>query len=179
MKAPLIIRNFFRLGEQKEVVSILRRIKYRPCPSFLGHFEYSKWISLNYLESDLADVILRLTEIIPGQTFNTVFIQRYLDHSFVMRHRDPLNNLDKTVVAVFGQFTGAISDYDGFQYSAKSGDVIIQDCTINNVQGLPHSVSAIVGERYALILNTIQYHDVRDQFYGFGGRCVIQRQEER
>lgn len=152
---PDVRRQIFTPGEQYWVVQILKSLPYRPCPKFLGQFDYSQYKNWSRFDPFLVDMIRRLESLVPFQKFNTVFIQRYLDESFVQRHKDPLNNVGKTVIAIFGQFTGGVSDHNGSSYRADSGDVVIQNCTINGQQGEPHSVGRIMGERYAIILNTI------------------------
>jgi hypothetical protein len=155
---PQILRQVFDLSQQQQIAEILSRRFYRPCPAFLGHFDYSKFTNIQGLGSELIEVILLLSSLVPSQEFNTVFIQRYLAGAFVAGHRDPRNNLDKTVVSIFGHFDGAISQCADFRYRLDSGDVAIQDCTINGEQGPYHSVDSVTsGVRYAIILNTIRY----------------------
>lgn len=140
---------------QEEVLQTLRGMKYRPCPPFLGSFNYSRYRFDQRLPIKIEGTIARLQEFVPEQGFNTVFIQHYPTGSFVKRHKDPRNNVGKTVIAVFGRFHGALSLHGRIPYTAESGDVVVQDCTIDGHQGEWHSVDKVIGERYAIILNTI------------------------
>lgn len=154
--ALIVHRQFFNKERQTEICSILATLPYRRAPSFLGSFQYSKYQNPDVLNPVLQYAINELTIQVPQQQFNTIFIQRYPNGSYVKQHRDPFNNIGKTIVAIFGEFSGAESHHDNISYYAYPGDVVIQDCTIDGCQGAYHSVDTIYGERYAVILNTIE-----------------------
>ncbi len=155
MANPIILTYFFNPELQIKIVEELRKIPYRKSPSFLGKFDYYKVTDFSTLPPFIGGIINPLKRLSPKQTFNTIFLQRYLDNSFVKCHRDPKNNVGKTIIAPFGDFKGALSTHGEMNYKANSGDVVIQDCTIDGVQGERHSVGTITGERYCVILNTI------------------------
>lgn len=103
-------------------------------------------------------LVSEMMDYAPSQIFNTAFVQRYQPGQFVRRHRDPMDNKDFTLIAVFGDFEGAVSEVDGKKFQLLNGDLLKLECTIDGVQGPPHSVSPVLsGTRYALILNTIEY----------------------
>jgi len=155
---PTIIKAVFTPEQQEEIVKELDTIDYCPSPTFLGNFEYSQFRNYRYLPLHIYDVIIRLMDMFNTQVFTTIFIQRYPEGSFVKEHRDPLNNIGKTIIAVFGNFDPVYSWCDEEPYVAESGDIIIQDCTIDGVQGPLHSVEEILhGKRYCIILNTISF----------------------
>lgn len=133
------------------------RLPYRPVPDFLGEFSFCTYNSTGALPRVFAPLAQDLATFADHQRFNAAFIQRYQPEDFVLWHRDPRNNIDHTLIAIFGEFTGAISDVDGIHFQLTHGDVLKLPCTINGVQGPPHSVSPVLsGTRYALILNTIE-----------------------
>lgn len=132
------------------------RLPYRPVPAFLGDFSFVSYSGIPTLPKALRSLAGWLTTLAPEQEFNAAFIQRYREGESVRRHRDPLNNVGYTLIAVLGEFEGAVSEVDGREFQLRDGDVLKLECTIDGVQGPPHSVSPVTaGIRYALILNTI------------------------
>ena len=101
-------------------------------------------------------------DLCPNQEFNTIFIQKYEAGTSVKKHRDPRNNIGYIIIAVFGDYDGAVSRIyheetsGSTSFHLKPGDVLVLPCTIDGKQGPAHEVSEIEdGTRYAIILNTI------------------------
>lgn len=156
-----IIRNVLSEKEKQGLLRSAETAKYRPCPEWLGNFDFKVIDLKNIEESDVPKGLLKIASKLAGlldtdQQFNTIFLQRYKEGSRVKPHIDPRNNKGHTIIAVFGDFEGGISTIDGKEEKLNAGDVIIQQCTIGYGLGPRHSVSEITkGTRYALILNTI------------------------
>lgn len=81
-------------------------------PPWLGNFSfgaygpaYSK--SVDKLPRGVIEFCKAIaSDCVPDQKFNTIFIQKYEVGEFVRPHRDPKNNIGKTIIAIFGEFTG-------------------------------------------------------------------------
>ena len=154
---PQVFREFFDpVGFENFVPDGMR-----PVPKLLGNFTFKmykgKMDKLPLAYRALAD---KMNEIHPEQKFNTAFIQKYKSGERVYKHRDPMNNLNHTLIAIFGQFSGAETTIylDGLtkKIQLNSGDVLSLECTIDGIQGPMHEVSPVTqGTRYAFILNTI------------------------
>lgn len=145
------------LYPQPEHYRALERLPYRAAPAFLGEFGFLSYKRIAQTPNALHGLIGRMQKLVPEQRFNRVFIQRYAEGEFVRRHRDPINNVGQTVIAIFGEFEGAISNISGEEISLIDGDVLVLECTINGKQGPIHEVSPVLsGTRYALILNSIE-----------------------
>lgn len=142
---------------QPEHHRALERLPYRAAPAFLGEFGFLSYKRIAQTPNALHGLIGRMQKLVPEQRFNRVFIQRYREGEFVKPHRDPINNVGVTLIAIFGQFEGAASNIEGEVISLVDGDVLVLDCTIDGKQGPVHEVSPVLsGTRYALILNTIE-----------------------
>lgn len=157
MTATNIIPGFLTVEEQQLIVEVAHNTVFKRCPSWLGAFDFKCFYNYSYKNSRLIKVIDHLATIRPEQKFNTVFLQRYKTADYVGPHRDPKNNVGVTIIGIAGLFTGATSHCEpGLAYQIAPGDVAVQDCTIDGVQGPRHRVSPVLsGTRYALILNTI------------------------
>ena len=104
----------------------------------------------------------------PAVRFNCLFVQRYAPGEGVSVHRDPLNNLDGTLIALYGGFGvthlhvmgGPGADHTFVQCP---GDVYYLPCTDpkTNARGPAHAMvwptdrSPTVTDRFAVILNRI------------------------
>ena len=144
------------LYPQPEHHRALERLPYRASPEFLGEFGFLSYKRFSHTPNALHGLLGRLQDLVPEHRFNRVFIQRYREGEFVRPHRDPINNVGVTVIAIFGEFEGAESSVEGETFTLSDGDVLVLDCTINGKQGPVHEVSPVLGgTRYALILNTI------------------------
>lgn len=150
-----VYRNY--LYPQPEHHRALERLPYRAAPEFLGEFGFIPYKRIAQTPNALHGLLSRMQALVPDQRFNRVFIQRYCEGEFVKPHRDPINNVGVTIIAIFGEFEGAESNIEGETFSLVDGDVLVLDCTINGKQGPVHEVSPVLsGTRYALILNTIE-----------------------
>lgn len=157
-----IHRQFFDAEELNK--EIPRNTK--PVPSWLGNFTFSIFGNVygkktTKLSPKLQDLVLKLAALHPEQEFNTTFLQVYKTGTKVRKHRDPKNNIGYTIIAVFGEFQGAMTtlhtDHERILFTLRPGDVLSLACTIDGVQGVPHEVSEVIsGTRCALILNTIE-----------------------
>lgn len=140
--------------------------KGRKCPAWLGNFHlkmYGRAYGKNF--GPLPDYLQELHEKIDNHvgfdfTFTTWFSQTYGVGSYVNKHRDPKNNVELTYIAIYGDFEGAFStvgsQLDEVEFQLHPGDVQIQLCTVNGVQGPQHKVSPVTkGTRYAFIGNRI------------------------
>jgi hypothetical protein len=137
---------------------VFNRLPYRAAPSFLGEFSFCTYSKLTALPQPLVQVATDMKQFAPDQKFNVAFIQRYREGEYVRRHRDPVSNKGFTLIAIFGEFEGALSEVAGEEFQLQHGDLLKLECTIAGLQGPPHSVSTIIsGTRYALILNTIEH----------------------
>lgn len=149
--------DFLTHDEQALIVRVAEQTTFKPCPPWLGKFEFKCFYGNSIQQSPLSALADRLATIVPDQKFNTAFLQKYVVGSQVFKHRDPKNNTGKTLIALAGEFTGAVPCLNlTEEYGFVSGDVVVQDCTIDGKQGPVHSVSPVLsGVRYAFILNTI------------------------
>lgn len=152
-----------------ELVSALNRVITRPVPEWLGDFRF--WWGKNCLSDGkrppwLSELIwneaLHLQQACPTVKFNTLFLQRYEPGQAVFEHRDPRNNLDATVIGLYGSFGSTILTVDGVPCIQTPGDVWMLPCTINGKQGprhkmdWPHPLPADVSTRFAIILNRLE-----------------------
>lgn len=150
-----IFPTFLRLNKFEQ--RAFHHLPYECAPDWLGDFgmvSYSNW-------KDLPDGLrlpaVRLAAFAQEQDFNRFFVQRYREGEQVYPHRDPMNNVGYTIIGIFGDFEGAVTNVAGETYRMNHGDVLKLPCTIDGVQGPLHSVSPVKrGTRYALILNTIE-----------------------
>ncbi len=148
--------RYFRYDETNE----LQLSGGSAAPNWLGKFRLKQTLR-NKAPKKFENIIRKMEALVPDQRFNSVFFQTYTPGDSVNKHRDPKNNVGKTIIAIFGSFDGGyttIHDDDGtsFQFKLQDGDVLVLDCTIDGKQGPLHEVSEITsGCRYAIILNTI------------------------
>ena len=157
----LLSQGFLTVEERKELQLAAEKLSLKNSPAFLGNFGYRQFKYPEPLPSVFEAVMERLQGLVPTQEFNVAFVQRYDKGCEVKRHRDPLNNVGMTVIALFGEYTGARNVYEGptgpTEYGTKAGDVLVAPCTLNGKQGPWHSVTPVEsGTRWALILNTIR-----------------------
>lgn len=152
-----VVRSFLTESDLKKIRDAVSGISYRPCPAWLGNFQFKIYDKDSELPSkEIISVAEKLTELVDDQTFNTVFIQKYEKGQEVFPHWDPRTNVGYTVIAPFGEFEGATHTIDEEEVRVNPGDVLVQQCTIGYSMGPKHSVSAVEkGTRFALILNTI------------------------
>lgn len=138
----------------------------RDVPGWLGNFQFTVYSeSTKTLRKEAYRfkefVVDRLAMLKPEQDFNTVFFQRYETGTFVKPHRDPASNIGHTIIAILGEFEGAVTtlrlDTGDVTFRLAAGDVLVLPCTIDGVRGCVHEVSPVLsGTRYAVILNTIE-----------------------
>lgn len=156
---PVIHKGFL---DTTGLIEVANRVYFRSVPSWLGNFQFKVYGQAYGKDHGLPPVELliqarKLRGLVPGQKFNTIFLQKYIVGSKVLPHRDPKNNTGYTVIGVFGEFEGAKTKVDAKEYQLYSGDVMVLPCTIDGTQGPQHEVSAVTkGTRFALILNTIE-----------------------
>ncbi len=155
-----ILRNHF---DPKRVEAFLPA-HGREVPGWLGDFKFNVFgptgkshKKLPYKAREFMD---ELATLCPEQDFNTTFVQCYGTGTSVKPHRDPLNNVGHTVIAILGEFEGATTTLhlqpEPVTFALKAGDILILPCTIDGVQGCIHEVSPVLsGTRYAVILNTV------------------------
>jgi len=154
--------GFLTAVECQALESWAEELRYRPVPSWLGNFTFHVFGRSNGKDCGPAPeailvILRRIGTLVPGQTWTTIFAQKYETGNYVKSHRDPRNNVGKTLISVVGTFTGAETTVDGVQLTMTRGDVLELDCTINGVQGPRHAVSPVLsGVRYAAILNTLE-----------------------
>ena len=130
----------------------------RPCPQWLGSFSFRLW-GKHYAKPPRVwlEAAQRLRQLVPSQTFNTLYLQRYERRQEVYRHRDPRNNVGHTIIWVFGDFTGADVTVDRAPHTVPGNHAYVLPCTIDGVQGPYHSVSPVrTGTRWVLILGTVK-----------------------
>jgi hypothetical protein len=141
--------------------SIAGSVKYRPCPYWLGNFNFKVFNEKSLPEQEhliVFDEALALAVSIADikQDFNTIFIQKYEIGELVRPHKDPRSNVGYTIVIPFGEFKGATNTIEEDELIIEPGDFLVQECTNGFSMGPKHSVSAVQsGTRYALIFNTI------------------------
>jgi len=143
------------------VIGGARQVHFRPCPAFLGNFQFAMFGDVygryhGALPPGLHHLAKRMAALYPQEEFNAAFVQRYDLGAYVKAHKDPMNNLNRTLIAIFGDFEGAETTVGGEKFTARPGDLVELPCTVNGVRGPRHQVSPVTsGCRYALILNTI------------------------
>lgn len=141
------------------LIAELNSINLRKSPRFLGQFAYKQFSRTMPRElTTLRHVVSELKSLVPDQQFNTLFIQRYLPNQGVNTHRDPRNNIGHTVIGLFGSDWVTNFKVSNQNYTQYPGEAYVLPCTINNIQGPPHSMNWISGNgiRWAVILNTIE-----------------------
>lgn len=165
----VIIRDMVKDDILATLESEAAKIKYRPCPNWLGNFQFKIY---NEKESPSEELMVVAKSILKEleerskaatpiqeagkQIFNTIFVQKYESGEFVKPHRDPRSNVGYTVIIPFGEYTGGKHLIEGKEAEVNPGDVLIMPCTIGYSMGPRHSLSEIEsGTRYALIFNTI------------------------
>lgn len=133
-------------------------VHMRPCPMWLGNFSFKMWGKRYGKPPEVwLEAAQVLRQLVPNQTFNTLYLQRYEKGQQVYRHRDPRNNVGYTIIWVFGEFTGAKLTVDGRRCEVPRDHAFVLPCTINGVQGPPHSVSPVTsGTRWTFILGTTE-----------------------
>lgn len=153
-----------------ELIAELDRVPYRPAPNWLGNFTFWWRGSLDLTQVQpppgffplIWGEVQWLKKLKPEITFNTVFVQRYEPNQNVKAHRDPKNNKDVTIISLYGDFELTYFRSGNEVYEQKPGDIFIQDCTKNGVQGpvhemwWPQTTPRGKGTRYAIILNRIE-----------------------
>lgn len=149
-----------RASGDEALLEELKAIRFRPSPQFLGRFDFAMF-PLNAFRpgTRLAAEVQHLAAAVPGQAFNTVFVQKYTYRSGVRPHRDPKNNVGHTVIGLYGHFRGTRLRVGSDWFEQEPGQVWVLPCTIDGVQGPEHEImwrTEGAGVRYALILNTIE-----------------------
>lgn len=136
----------------------------RGSPLWLGDFQMQKWeLDTAQIPGALVPFVAKLASVAPPPfPYNYVFLQRYEVGEGVRWHRDPRNNLWGTLIAPFGEYTGAETsiryqpEEEAETCQVLPGTALWLPCTVSGRQGPHHSVSNVTsGERWALILNTI------------------------
>ncbi len=151
------------------LLAALEGVVYRPVPAWLGAFSFWWRGKLAFHADDkprgLPDLIwseaLRLATLVPQVKFNALFVQRYQPGQNVEAHRDPRNNLDATVIGLYGNFGHTTLWVEGTGTAVqRPGDVFVLPCTIAGKQGPRHRMDwpegPWPGARYAIILNRIE-----------------------
>lgn len=149
------------LTADKWMMNAFERLPYRPVPEWLGTFSFVTYNRLCKMPAALKRMVEYMEEIdevlFGGQAWNTFFVQRYREGEYVAEHRDPQNNVGHTMIAIFGDFEGAVSTVGDETFQLEAGDILRLPCTINGRQGPKHSVTPVTkGTRYALVMNTIK-----------------------
>ena len=153
-----------------KLIEALGRTVTRPVPAWLGNFRFwwRKGLDLSPkglpqgLSSLIWDEALFLQQACPTVKFNTLFVQRYEPGESVASHRDPKNNLDATVIGLYGTFGSTTLTVDGVQHPQFPGDVWALPCTINGRRGplhrvdWPNPIPPSVSTRFAIILNRLE-----------------------
>jgi hypothetical protein len=153
-----IHRGFLQTGGLAELASTQQ---LRPCPPWLGNFSFRIYGDVygryhGELPLNLRIQAQRMAQLVPNEVFNACFLQRYRAGELVKPHRDPANNINCTLIGIFGDFQGATTTVAGKEFQVRAGDVVKLPCTVNGVRGPEHQVSAVTsGTRWALILNAI------------------------
>jgi hypothetical protein len=161
-----ILPQYLTSSELETLETWAPTLNYKPVPEWLGNFSFRMFGTAYGKEHGTLPVAIepiarRLMEIVPEQSWTTIFIQRYLVGEQVHTHRDPRNNHGQTCVAVFGSWRGAVSSVAASdpryrKFRLERGDVLVLPTTIDGQQGPEHSVSPVkIGIRYAFVLNTI------------------------
>jgi hypothetical protein len=148
------------LHADKWLTNAFERLPYRPVPEWLGSFSFVTYDRIAKMPKVMQQYVAHMMDIddtlFGGQAWNTFFVQRYREGEYVAEHRDPQNNVGHTLIAVFGNFEGAVSTVGDETFQLGAGDILRLPCTINGRQGPKHSVSPVTkGTRYALVMNTI------------------------
>lgn len=166
MKPYEILRQPFSEEFIAALEKAMMALRYNVAPEWLGGFGFRmfggpeggtyKRVPLSPEFYAPFDFSREVAGLVKDQKFNTVFCQRYIEKDIVKSHRDPKNNILKTVVVVCGEFTGTYTKIDQDVVKMKRGDVLIMDCTIGSKRGPTHSVSQVeTGTKYSFILNTL------------------------
>jgi hypothetical protein len=158
-KTPHRVAPAFDVHQQRALEAVAADLSYRPCPRWLGNFSFATFGGrYPALPESLTFFVAHLATLVPDVAFNTVFVQRYCAHEFVGEHRDPKNNLDVTIIAPVGTWTGGESIIMGTgRFAVAPGDALVLNCWREGKSAPPrHALSKIEsGTRYALILNRI------------------------
>ena len=158
-----IRQGFISEKEALELELESDNILMNPAPTFLGQFgmacfgeHYGRGRKLH---PALKAVAVRMTALFPDQRFNCAFVQRYSDRHEVKRHRDPMDNIGRTLILTYGPFQWYSFSCLG-ERSVYPNTLLVLPCTMEfegrQVQGPNHACSAPMGRRYSLILNTIK-----------------------
>lgn len=134
----------------------------RPVPNWLGTFKFKIYGECygrkqGLLPPELKAAAIKLIDLFaPGTRFNAAFLQCYPTGSEIHEHRDPANNINCTIVAPFGTFTGGNLIIGNKTQDLSVGGAILFPTTVNGKQGPKHRLTKIKsGTRWALILNQI------------------------
>lgn len=153
------------LAPDRGIMKAFEHLPYRPVPAWLGDFSFVVYDRPHRLPAALFALFQHMQDIddvlFGPQRWNRVFVQRYREGEQVFEHRDPKSNVDHTLIAIFGDFEGAISRVGDEVFQLRAGDMLRLPCTIDGRQGPPHSVSPVTrGTRYALVLNHIDHESL-------------------
>lgn len=152
----------------KALLQELSALRYRKAPSFLGNFSFQAFGKgyKNKTSGHIRKEAIRLSRLVPTQTFTNVFVQKYEAGQNVKPHRDPKNNTGHTIISIYGSFHPTPLNKVWYSKGKKSenffvheGEALVLPCTISGQQGPWHSMSWepwATGTRYAIILNTIE-----------------------
>lgn len=130
----IIVRKWFTKEESKEHSITLRGVplERKSFKSFLGDFRYTKFPleEGKPVSQQLEGLVEECRRIIPQQTFNWSWVQRYMKGQNVSWHLDPANTVGGTLVCVFGDFKGGIVNVEGQRAHVRPGDVYFLRCKL-------------------------------------------------
>jgi len=159
----IVIDSIFSPQDLKELEVEALGQKLRPVPSWLGDFHFKVYGQVYNRDQGRLPPLLRQAaiELIErfqlGIRFNAAFLQRYDTGTSVKEHRDPANNLHRTIIAPFGTYTGGNLVVENKIVSTLvPGAAVCLPCTVDGQRGPKHHLTKIeTGTRWALILNHI------------------------
>lgn len=157
MKKFEVVKNLLTKDDLELLLDSVLFIRFRPCPKWLGNFQFKVYDkNTDPPPKEIIQIANKVIGLVDNQKFNTIFLQKYEYGEYVKPHIDPRNNVGKTIIVPFGEYTGGLSIIEGETIDVSPGDVLVQDCTNGYSMGPKHSVSKIEsGMRFALILNSI------------------------
>jgi hypothetical protein len=147
-----------------ELLQVLESLRYRSVPKWLGLFRFHvyklKEGDLSGLPALIRAEVTKLMTLAEPQEWNTVFVQHYFPGEGVLPHRDPKNNLDHTVIGLYGENYETALRVDMEWAAQHPGDVFVLPCTLAGKQGPIHEMRwpedcSAYSDRYAIVLNRI------------------------
>ena len=138
-----LYENFWTQEEQARIIAFIDSLSMKTAQPWLGRFRIKGYYDNSIKQTELSDIFDKfctLNQDVYVQDFNTVFLQKYPEGSYVNEHKDPKNNVGYTLIGIFGDFEGAETDVEGNKVRVEPGQILAMPCTIDGVKGPKHSV---------------------------------------